>query len=465
MPVGVNSVPERPVSEATQPDQIRDLLARLNRDAAKVAAKDPDLSRAIGQLAEVSARPDKADNPTFRTQTAYALQDFEKLAGPISTVPPALREEMTRLAATAPGLQNDRLQDLVRQTPTLGDRRVIADIRELALNTAGQGGDQNRQEVREKVEALENRARLAVTSGATIGGPPREAVTTPVSSAEPGPRNVNADSSGTQAQRSPGQDGTRQSRTPGWEEQQAQTPSPQQPVQSTQPYQSATRGPGALSLVLGALANRWAANASEGVSERPPSPIADRSARHEQQFQGQRDDAAVATAEKSQAAALGAIRDFANGPASNILTKIQDAVRNDPGGIAAVLSEMREGGRFAGLRTQLNADLATEKGAAAAYDRMTGALAQYGGDRAAVEAIGARTNTAATLTAKFEKVDAEIGNAASMLPSRSDGKSVMDDLGDKLRQVLDRAMEAVKSVFTPSAERAARASASPSPSP
>ena len=464
MPDGINSVPERPIPGATQTDQIRDLLERLTRAAATIAAKDPDLSRTIDQLAQVSARPDKADNLTFRTQTAYALQDFEKLAGPISTVPPALREEMTRLAATAPNLQNERLQDLVRQTPNLGDRRVIADIRELALNTAGQGGDQNRQEVREKVEALENRARLAVTSGATVSGSPRDAVTAKGSSPEAGPRQANTDGSA-QAQRSPGQDGTRQSRTPGWEEQQAQTAAPQQPVQSTQPTQSTARGPGALSLVLGALANRWAANASEGVSERPPSPIADRSARHEQQFQGQRDDAAVATAEKSQAAALGAIRDFANGPASNILTKIQDAARNDPGGMAAVLSEMREGGRFAGLRTQLNADLATEKGAAAAYDRMTGALAQYGGDRAAVDAIGARTNTAATLAAKFEKVDAEIGNAASMLPSRSDGKSVRDDLGEKLKQVLDRAMEAVKSVFTPSMERAARASASPSPSP
>ena len=163
MPDGVNSVPERPIPEATQPDQIRDLLARLNRDAATVAAKDPDLSRTIGQLADVSARPERADNPTFRTQTAYALQDFEKLAGPISTVPPGLREEMTRLAATAPDLQNDRLQDLVRQTPNLGDRRVIADIRDLALSTGNQGGDQNRQEVREKVEALESRARLSST--------------------------------------------------------------------------------------------------------------------------------------------------------------------------------------------------------------------------------------------------------------------------------------------------------------
>ena len=465
MPDGVNTVPERPKPEADQPDQIRDLLARLNRDAATVAAKDPDLSRTIGQLAEVSTRPGRADNPTFRTQSAYALQDYEKLAGPVSTIPAGLREEMTRLAATAPGLQNERLQDLVKQTPSLGDKRVISDIRDLALNTGYQGGDQNRQEVREKVEALENRARLSPTVAASPStiqateatGSPRETT----ESRTPRPTDV------PQPQRSPARDETVAPVTPRWEDpQSSQQGTRQQQTSSDQAAtQTMARGPGALSLALGALASRWGTNLSEGAPERPPSPIADRSARHEQQFQGQRDDATVTTAEKSQAAALGAIRDFASGPASNILTKIQDAARNDPGGMAAVLSEMREGGRFAGLRSQLNADLATEKGAAAAYDRMTGALAQYGGDRAAVDAIGARTNTAAALAAKFEKVDAEIGKAASMLPGRSDGKSVMDDLGEKLKQVLDRAMEAVKSVFTPSAERAARASASPSPSP
>jgi hypothetical protein len=190
-----------------------------------------------------------------------------------------------------------------------------------------------------------------------------------------------------------------------------------------------------------------------------------RSARHENVFQQRRDEATIQGAERSQRAAIDAIQAFTQGPGSNILTKIQDAAKAEPGGIQAVLSEMREGGRFASLRSQFNADLVTERGAAAAWDRMAGSLQQYGTDRAAVAAIGARQNTMAALDARFEKMDAEIGRAASLIPSRQDGKSVMDDLGEKVREILDRAINAVKSAFSPSAERNARASAGPSPAP
>jgi hypothetical protein len=199
--------------------------------------------------------------------------------------------------------------------------------------------------------------------------------------------------------------------------------------------------------------------------DRQPTPVAERSERHETAFQQRRDEATIQGAEKSQRAALDALQAFVQGPASNILTKIQDAAKAEPGGMQAVLSEMREGGRFASLRSQFNADLVMERGAAAAWDRMAGSLQQYGADRSAVAAIGARQNSTAALDARFEKMDAEIGKAASIIPSKQDGKSVMDDLGDKVREILDRAINAVKAAFTPSADRNARASASPSPAP
>lgn len=199
--------------------------------------------------------------------------------------------------------------------------------------------------------------------------------------------------------------------------------------------------------------------------DRQPTSVADRSQKHENVFQRQRDEVTIQGAEKSQRAALDSIQAFASGPASNILTKIQDAAKSEPGGMQAVLSEMREGGRFAGLRSQFNADLVMERGAAAAWDKMAGNLQQYGADRSAVAAIGARQNTAAALEGRFEKLDAEIGKATSIIPSKQDGKSVVDDLGDKLKEILDRAVNAVKSAFAPSAERNARASAGPSPSP
>ena len=176
MPDGANTIPERPRPEgAAGTDPLRDLVQRLNRDAATVAAKDPDLSRAIGQLVEGGNRPGRSEDPIHRTKAAYALQDYEKLAGPISTVPSGLRDEMTRLAARAPGLKNERLQDLVKQTASVGDRVLVADIRDLALATGKQGGDQSRPEVQAKIEALENRVRLsAAPAPAAAPSPPAE---------------------------------------------------------------------------------------------------------------------------------------------------------------------------------------------------------------------------------------------------------------------------------------------------
>ena len=44
------------------------------------------------------------------------------------------------------------------------------------------------------------------------------------------------------------------------------------------------------------------------------------------------------------------------------MNRIREAARSEPGGMAAVLSEMRVGGRFADLRQQFNNALETERG-------------------------------------------------------------------------------------------------------
>jgi hypothetical protein len=48
------------------------------------------------------------------------------------------------------------------------------------------------------------------------------------------------------------------------------------------------------------------------------------------------------------------------------MNRIRVAARAEPGGIAAVLSEMRQGGRFADLRQQFNNALETGRGVMAA---------------------------------------------------------------------------------------------------
>ena len=458
MPDG-STIPVTPVGpeKASGRDPIHDLVTRLDRDASTIAAKDPDLSRTIHQLAQTAGQqPERTQDAAFRTRVAYALQDMEKLGGPISSVPQGLREEMGRLAVTAPGLQNDRLQEMMRATPSMDDARLVGDIRKLAVNVGARAADQDSPDIRDRVETLENRVRLAATAQAAA--PAVDPSTTQGSRRSPASA---AASNPQQAARSPGSQP--EENEPSWIKQgrEPQAPAANSPVS---PQATVTgRGPGVVAQALAALARN--VQQENPNWDRQPTSVADRSERHENVFQQRRDEATIQGAEKSQRAALEAIQAFASGPGSSILTKIQDAAKTEPGGMQAVLSEMREGGRFAGLRSQFNADLVMERGAAAAWEKMAGGLQQYGADRTAVAAIGARQNNAAALEGRFEKLDAEIGKATSAIPSKQDGKSVLDDLGEKLKEVLDRAVSAVKAAFTPSADRSARASASPSPAP
>jgi hypothetical protein len=61
-------------------------------------------------------------------------------------------------------------------------------------------------------------------------------------------------------------------------------------------------------------------------------------------------------------------------------------------------------------------------------------------------------------------MDTQIGEAAAGTPSRRDGKSMVDDLTHKAAELLQRAVDAVKSVFnrSPSAEATTRAAPAPS---
>jgi hypothetical protein len=102
-----------------------------------------------------------------------------------------------------------------------------------------------------------------------------------------------------------------------------------------------------------------------------------------------------------------------------------------------------------------------EQGIAASYDRAVAGLAQYGAQRTAIEPLLAGKANAANLIGKFEKLDAEIGQSASAIPGRGEGKTALDELAAKSREIIAGAVESVRNAFGRSAE----ATASPSPSP
>jgi hypothetical protein len=177
-----------------------------------------------------------------------------------------------------------------------------------------------------------------------------------------------------------------------------------------------------------------------------------------------RDEILLTGAEKSGRAALDALEGFRTGEGATVMNRIQAAARSDPGGMAAVLSEMREAGRFADLRQQFNNALTDEKGFARAYDQAASALAQYGQTRSGIEQIISRRPDAANLSAKFEQLDAQIGETAGTTPSRREGRNMLDDIAKQAAEIVQRAVDAVRSVFTRSApEAGSRPSASPSP--
>ena len=148
----------RPMAEQDR-NPLRDVVDRMDRAREHIGKADPQLSDTIRLLAERADRPGIMGNPVYRSRVAYALLDLEKLAGPVSNMPGPLRQEMTQLATSVTGLQNERLQDLMRKTPEIPDSGLVRDIRIVATDTAGRSS-QDTSAIRDRVEVLENRARL-----------------------------------------------------------------------------------------------------------------------------------------------------------------------------------------------------------------------------------------------------------------------------------------------------------------
>ena len=189
----------------------------------------------------------------------------------------------------------------------------------------------------------------------------------------------------------------------------------------------------------------------------------DRLAAFEARLENERNERLVGNAERNGQAALDALRGLQANESSGVLERIREAGRNNPGGLESVLSEMRPGGKFADLRTEFNDALVRDRGFAAAYDRAAGALAQYGQDRTTVDTIITKAPDT-KLADKFESLDAKIGEAASLLPSKKDGNSMLDDLTKQIGELFQRAVDSVRSVFSRAAGTQASHSG-PSPSP
>lgn len=434
-------------ADAKGGDSLREMIDKLARAQEMVARVDPALAATIRGIAEKVDAPESAQLPMYRTKVAYALQDVERLVGPVRSVPQGLREEMTRLAATSPGLQNERMQDLVRSTPILDDRGLIRDIRRDAAEIA-RSSNQTSPDIQGKVDVLENRARLSRV-GEVAAGVVAE-LQTAANAPQPSPQPA--------AAAKLAEKGNEPLPKP-YEAPMQVTAGQQQPTLE-QPRQ--VRAAGATFAIMAAL--RKPEPVTPAPWDQQLTPLKGRVARYLETAQANQEEASLRAAEQSGQAAVQALRAFAAGPGASIMGKIQAAGKADPDGMPGVIAGMREGGPYADLRQTFNAGLQREKGLASALDQASAAVSKYGADRTVADSITMGRADAATITARFAKLDAEVGRSASETPGRKDGKSQMEELGERAAELARKAVEAVKAAFQriPGAEHRPSAGSSPS---
>ncbi len=479
MPPAPPAITERPGSaseadpgkpgDAAPADPLRALIDKMERAQALVSRVDPALAAVVRNVAEKVDLPGRLDEPTYRTRVAYLLQDMEKLVGPVAGVQPGLREEMTKLAATAPGLQNERMQALVAMTASLDGKALVRDIRQGASDMV-KAGDQASPDAQSKVEVLENRVRLSTrTLSPADAAPARDEAEAARNAAKDTPAvHGSASRESTAGRAGPNADGEQAGNgtsTMRPQKQSVEVLGQVAPVagngqQQTQLVQQAQKSGAAFAVMDGLRRPEASAPAPW---DNQLTPLAGRLASHMKSVQAGKDETAMTTAEASGQAATQALQAFASGPGASIMSKISAAAKADPDGMAGVVAGMREGGAYADLRRGFNADLAQEKGLAASLDRAAQAVGHYGKDRAAVDHIAGFQENAAIVTARFAKLDTAIGKGASETPHSKEGKSLFDELGEKAAELARRAVDAVKAAFTRTLG-AERAASGPSPS-
>ncbi len=535
MPDGSVSSPPPQASAGTtvgapQGDPLRDVIAKLNQvvSQGQLVLADPALARTVGKLVEQSNDPGRLEQGSFRTGVAYAVQDLEKLPAITVAMPAALRAEMTELAATSPGLQNERMQALVARTPELTERGLIEDIRRAAYQTARSGAEQDTPELRTRIEALETRAGITPAApSVTNAEPPSHPGPGKVAFAGPD-RPTGETPTTTQAQPSKPEAGspTKAADAPSSEEKVIATPSPGSgqamvapAVASAAPAAKATVEPAAQTIeapsadkavvragqtsagqlaeaagVLASAATSIAQAASAAAkapaqprrqtvgesivaSMRKPQPatpppwsaaqppVGPRLAQMEQQVSDAKLERLVQAAEKSGASLNAALEQFTAGPGRGVMAKLENAAAKDPGGMPAVIAGMKPDGPYAAERAEFNAAL-RDPAVAGPYNVVTSQAAKHAEARLAVEdTLRKRGLDPAVLGDRLEKKDAELADKAASIPGRQPGKNALEEMAQKLAELLQKAMEKVSQVIDKAAGAGVQSQTRPGPSP
>ena len=454
------------MSPGSKPDPMRDLLEKFDKVAALVGSQNPGMAAGLRKLVQQSATEGSTEQPMFRTQVAYMLQDVEKMTGAKSLgVPSELRSELTRLAATSPGLENERMKALVQSTPDVADRGVIRDIRRSAAGIAGMGDDQYSKAAQEMVEVLETRLRLA-----TRFEPRQETAPEPDKGGSKITQNrpnatLPGSSVATQSttDRATPTQSVRTAASPG----DTQASAGGKPTAKDQDDLSPNSRPNnVMTNLMRGL--RSPSNPPNDGPRNPwePAPVAmkARVTAFEERLADGRTDQHIRAAEASGEKLMQSIERFSAGPGAGVLGKIEAAANSEPGGMQAVMTEMQPGGRYATLRSEFDSALQKDRVFSASFSAIEKAALQYGQDRLTVNAdYQARGLNPAKLDDRFLEAEAAIGRAAEKIPGRVPGQNIMAEMAEKVSQVLSRAVERVRTMFAKNPEAGPRQNSGPKP--
>lgn len=416
-----------------QPDnEVQKLLHAMQQEAAALGANEGGLRARIGALNLAASAPGQLQQQSFRTEVAYALQDLERAIGKTFLPAGPLAAEMQQLATTMPAIKVARMRDLLADTPKIPDQALVHDIRQTAQTIARLGPNQQTPDVQGLVDVLDNRFRMVVdphVNGAAT-------TSTPAPSGATAPKEThNSSPSATTAQTRPN----------------APAAGRQQPQQTA-------------SMDITRRLRAPVPNGAEVTYPLPSASIASRISMFEERLAQGKTLRLLGDAEKSGVRAIEAAEQFIQGPGRGVLGKMEAAASTEPGGMQTVLREMQPGGRYTNLRTEFDNAYQQDQIFRGAYDKMIDSVTHFGRDRDAVTNNFTQRNLdPAQLDGRFQRAEESLGEAMSKIPGKESGKSALDEMAEKLAEVLRTAVDRIKQIFQPAAAQAEQ-QARPGPS-
>jgi hypothetical protein len=301
-----------PKAEERAPDfqaLAKDVSDKLRQALPSIAEADKAVAQSVESVLRQLADPIRTNQRGFQHELAYTVQEVERARGVRLPLADEAKSELTKLAGSAPGLENERMRDLMRSTATIEDKVLVRDIRRAAIEV-GQQTDQNTSSIRSQIDVLENRARLTPRSEAAVAGEATDLASTGRPSAS-GTRDGGAD------QASQGQGFRRQ------DEAARQNP----------PHFLQGAGTDPMNAFFRTL--RGGGSGTTPPWEAAPTPFGPRLSAFEDKMLQGRDDLALRGVAKSGRAAIEALEGFKNGEGAVMLNRIREAARSDPAGMPA----------------------------------------------------------------------------------------------------------------------------------